>query len=199
MYEVQGQVLSSTGKQTTKGIVYEIAMSDGQKYSTWDAALGTKAHGLQGQVVVARVEVEQKGQYTNYMLKEIGLVGQLAPLAQPAVPGTPVMGAVPMQAPGVPEVVKQTQIVRQNVLRTAFDFVGNAYAGAGPESLEEATAKALELASVLFKKVNQTAAQATPAPAVVPPTTPAEVAAEVPGVQVGTEGIAAPAAPTPEW
>src|SRR5678816_165052 len=83
MYEAQFQLLSCTGKGTSKGTVYEIAGSDGIKYTTWDANIAAKASGLQGQVVAARVEQKQNGKFTNYVLHDVGLPGSLAPVGAP--------------------------------------------------------------------------------------------------------------------
>lgn len=203
MYETSFTVLSVTGKNTSNGkTVYEIAGSDGVKYQTWDGNTAAKAQGLQGQVVVARVEQKQNGKWTNYNVEDIGLPGTLAPSAAPIAtapvvvpPQNPAVAAIPMQQTLDP-LTKEKHIIRQNVLGTAFSFVAALYTGAGPEALDEATERAGELAKRLYGKVM---ADATPAPQAAPvPTTPAEVAAAVPGVEVGTENIAQPA-PTPEW
>jgi len=196
MYEASFTVLSCTGKGTSKGTVYEIAGSDGVKYQTWDANIAAKASGLQGQLVAARVEQKQNGKWLNYVLEDIGLPGTLVPTAAPiaAAPVAAPVANIPMQAPAMPDAEKQKLIVRQSVLKTAFEFVGTVYTGAGPESLSQATEEAFELAGQLFKKVY--VADATPTPV---PTTPAEVAAVVPGVQVGTEGVETATAPSPEW
>jgi len=209
MYEVSAQVLSVSGKNTSKGTVYEVAMSDGVKYQTWDAGIAQKAQGLQGQVVAARVEQKINGKWTNYYLEDIGLPGTLPPLAQPlaATPAPVVAGPggnvgpapvvpIPMQAP-VDHEAKDNRIVRENVIRTAFTFVASLYTGAGPEALDEAEREALKLAATLYGKVYGTGG-AQPAPEI--PTTPAEVAAVVPGVEVGTANVEQPvAAPTPEF
>jgi hypothetical protein len=220
MYEIQAQVLGVEGKQTSKGTIYEVAMSDGKKYGAWEGDLAAKAHGLMGQLVDARVEYTQNSKngktYDNYTLKEIGVPGSLPAQAVPGVPGAlipipgvgapPVTANIPMQAPSIPDAERQKLIVRQSVLSTAHAFVAAIYNGAGPEALVEAEEHAARLASVLYGRVFATPVPAPVTPVSAPvPTTPAEVAAQVPGVQVGVQGDASegqlgtPTAPTPEW
>jgi hypothetical protein len=220
MQEIQSQVLSVTGRQAGNKIIYDVAMADGVKYAAWEPELAGQANALVGQAISARVETTQNSKngktYTNHTLHEIAVVGGLPALAQPLTPGAPIpvpgvpvpgAAAIPMQAqkPEVDWDEKDRRIARQNVLRTSFEFIGTLYNGAGPESFEAAEAKAFELASKLYAKVYAvTAPASTPVPV---PETAAAVAAQVPGVQVGTEGVAAEAgqasstdtAPTPEW
>lgn len=122
-----------------------------------------------------------------------------------------------------PEV--QRMIVKQNVFGTSLDFYGRLYQGLGPDAAEEAFAKAEEKAAHLYgvitKRYNeQNPPAAAPVavqpvqpvvvtPVAAPPvpeataqivpvaTTAAEVAASVPGVQVGAPVAAvAPASST---
>jgi hypothetical protein len=211
MYEIQAQVLSVSGKNTSKGVVYEVAMSDGQKYAAWEPELAAKANAFQGQIVAARVDVSQKGRYTNYTLLEIALPGSLPPLATPAAPGAPVAQAPPaLAAAGIPMQVqvsdfdRQKYIVRQNVLATAFRYTGSLLQGVGPEGFEAGKEFALELAKELYHKVMV----ADVAPLATPQAVADFVNAEAPGaVAVGvpeSDAVAgaraeAATAPTPDW
>jgi hypothetical protein len=202
--DIQAQVLGVSGRGTRTGkTVYDVALSDGNKYSTFNPDVATKANNLVGQNVSARVEVKQNGQYTNYNLEDIAQVGQLAPLALP--PGTP-LGApntggvgVPVAGPPIPiqqgrgnDPEREARIVRQSSASTAFGLVGRLFEGAGPEAYEQAVEQAKKLAAEI-------AAWALGAPqAAQAPQTPQEVAAAVPGVQVGTENVQ-PAQAVPQW
>ena len=188
---VQAQVLSVTGKNTSKGVVYEVQMGNGTTYSTWDGNIAAKANGLQGQLADANVELKTNTRngrtYNNQILLDIAAAGQLGAVAQPVAPGVPVApantSAIPMQAPDVrvPDVERQRMIVRQNVLGTAFAFVASLYEGAGPEALEAAEAAALGLASKLYTKVmSKTGSPAESTPVQLPPdATPTDVAEAV--------------------
>ena len=158
--DINVQVLNVQGSTTRNGKTkYEIALSDGNTYVTFDPNLATKAHGLQGQAVTARVKVEQKGQYTNLYLNDVAPQGQLAPAAPAAGSAIPMAGA---PAAGIPMVggggrgmdpAREAKIVKQNVLGTAHAFVGSLFQGAGPEALEEAKQLADGLAKELFGKI----------------------------------------------
>ena len=197
MPDINAQVLGVSGRAVKTGTIYDIAMSDGNKYSTFTPELATKAQGLTGQNVTARVEITQNGNYTNYTLQDIAPAGQLPAAALPS--GVPTGNTIPISVPssgggGGMSPERETKIVKQSLLATAFNFVGHLYTGAGPEGFPEATAQALSLAKELYGQV-MGGAQA-------PPTTPAAVAAvvnaEVPGaVVVGAE--APPAQQGPEW
>lgn len=166
MQEIVGQVLGVTGRTTRNGkTAYDVAFSDGNTYTTFSPQLATQAQQLQGQAVSARVSVTQRGQYTNLNLEAIAPQGQLAPMAMPVQPGT----AIPLPTVGVPaqsaaqvagipiqqngrgkDPAVEQRIVRQNVLGTAFAFVGDLFQGTGPEALAEAKEIALGLARELF-------------------------------------------------
>jgi hypothetical protein len=190
--DIQGSVLSVQGRNTRNGsTIYDIAFSDGNTYTTFDPDLATKANNLAGQAVSARVKVEQKGRFTNFYLNDIAPAGQLAPQALPAPGGTavgvPVAGGIPIVSNGggsgggrggmTPE--REAKIVKQNVLGTAFGFVGALFQGAGPEALEEATSLAGALAQKLYGVVQGAQPQAAVPVAAPVATTPQEVAAEV--------------------
>lgn len=203
MQDVPGSVLGVTGRQTRNGrTVYEVAFSDGNKYSTFDPNLATKAQQLQGQAVSARVEITQNGQYTNFNLKDIAPQGQLPAMAMPAPAGMaiPIAGVapaagIPMQQPaqqgggkGFTEDDK-VRITKLAVLATAFDFVGNLLSGAGPDGLEEGVDLAETLAKRLYEQaraheVAQPAAQ-----------TPQAVAEQVNAVAPGAVAVGEPEQP----
>src|SRR5258708_946058 len=94
MEEIQAQVLEVSGKQTSRGTIYEVKMSDGFAYTAWEAVLAAQANALLNQMVSARVEhttnTRNGRTYNNHTLKEIALPGSLPPLAQPVAPGAPV-------------------------------------------------------------------------------------------------------------
>ena len=217
METIQAQVLAVSGKNTSRGVVYEVQMGNGTTYSTWDGNLAAKANTLQGQLADARVNTTTNNKngrtYTNHNLEDIAPAGQLAATAVPVDAGTPVgvpiqggNGAaanIPMQAQDVrvPDVERQRMITKQSSLKTAFDFVGNLYAGAGPEALEAATEQAFGLASKLYAKVySNPATPATPV-ALPPDATPTAVAEAVNAAsETGAEvAVGATAAPEPEW
>lgn len=186
--DITGQVLSVVGRPVKNdNTIYDVAFSDGNKYSTFKAEIATKANGLVGQPVTARVSVTQNGKYTNYTLEDVGPVGSLPALAMPAAPGAPLTGA-PAQTPPPPIPMQQNnggmapereaRIVKQSCLSTAFNFVGALFTSAGPEAFEEAKTLALDLAKELYAQVQGGATENTPQ-------TPQEIAASIPGVTVG--------------
>lgn len=197
--DIVGQVLSVSGRATNRGgTIFDIAFSDGQKYTTFQNEIAQKANGLVGQPVSARVTVKpsKDGRFTNYYLEDIAPQGQLPAQAMPAPGGTVIpisagateQAQIPMQAP---DTTKDERITRLSALKTAFEFVGALFNGAGPETLQEAREHALELARDLYQigYYGQSPAEM--------PDTPEEVAAvvnaEVPGaVTVGAREL-------PKW
>lgn len=169
---------------------------------TFDAALAGQVAAYAGgaQRVSIRYGSQQKGQYTNYYINAVALEGQLPP-------DTGQNGGRSQQRPGGgapgsfrsdPEI--QKSIVKQSSFGTAFEFIGRLYDGLGPDHLDTATAQAMDLASKLYEIAKPHPAQPTLTPVtptttvpvvatqpIVPTaTTPAEVAAQVPGVTVGS-------------
>lgn len=222
--DITGQVLGVSGAPTrTNKLMYSVAFSDGNSYTTFDAGMATKAQQLQGQTVSARVEQKpkQNGQGFYLNLIDIAGQGQLPPLAMPMQPGLPIAGvpimgggAVGAPAPGIPIQAPASgggggnfpepvvvRIVKLAVIDSAASLVGQLFQGAGPEAFEEAVNLTETLAKRLYEQARAHEAPAVP-PAQVPvqaPQTPQEVAAAVPGVQVGTEGVQAPTTRGPEW
>lgn len=207
MQDINAQVLSVSGRTTRNGrTLYDVALSDGQKYTTFEPDVANKANALTGQQVTARVEVTQNGQYTNYNLKDIAPAGSaMPPLAMPVPAGAPLPVAGPSTT-GVPTPIPMTsgggggmspereaKIVKQSSFSSAAVIVAGLFQGAGPEAVEQAKQVWFDLAKAEFDKVM----------GVTPPATAAEVAqvvnAELPGaVQVGApeqppaEGAAIP-------
>jgi hypothetical protein len=90
-----------------------------------------------------------------------------------------------MQPPRESEDVKVKRITFLSAAGTAAVLVGNVYAGTGAEGIEEAEEKFKALTEAIFLASGLGGtAQAAPA-ATVAPETPEQVAAAVPGVEVG--------------
>lgn len=205
MYDINGKILGVTGSTTRNGgSKYNISFSDGKTYSTFDQAAASKANGLLNQDVTMRVEQKPSRDGTRMFdnMIDVALVGQLGQSPQGVqigggIPMT-VGGGIPMNNPipmvsggggGMSNEDKQ-RISRFAAAGTAFEFIGSIYAGGGPESLAEAVKNARALTAELvrygytgdYSLGGQQVAQPVP-------TTPQEVAQQVPGVQVGAEGI----------
>lgn len=198
--QIQAQVLGVVGRTSKNGQhqMYDVQLSDGQKYTTFDPDLAGQANALVGQQVAANVSLEQNGKYLNRNLLAIGAPGTL-PAPAPQVAGAiPVGTAIPIQGAaspvaGIPQAAPsgggggmsdadKARITRLSAVGTAFDFVSRLFAGAGPEAGEQATSIARGLTEAI---VNYGHNGTWPGVAA----SPAQVAAAVPGVQVGVEGI----------
>lgn len=197
--QIQAQVLGVSSRQSRNGqhTMYDVQLSDGQKYTTFDPDLAQQAAQLQGQNVAANVSLEQNGKYLNRNLLAIGAPGTLPapvpqagavaipagqPVGQPVV-GTPgVITPAPSGGGGGMSVEDKARITRLSAAGTAFDFVSRLFAGAGPEAGKQATEIARSLTESLVAYGHNGTWPGVPA-------TPAQVAAAVPGVQVGVEGI----------
>jgi hypothetical protein len=196
--DISGQVLSVVGRNVNtkygQKTVFDIMFSDGQTYSSWKADIATRAQQLQGQTVDARTE--KRGSYTDIV--DIAPLGQLAQAAVTATGaflsssgavgngGAPPIPIVSSQGGMSPE--RESKIVKQSCLSTAFNFVGLFDSG-GTFSFDEAIKEGLSLAKTLYAEVygQQNVAQ-----------TPTEVAAQInaldldlPEVKVGVD--------TPPW
>lgn len=194
--QIQAQVLGVSSRQSRNGqhTMYDVQLSDGQKYTTFDPDLAQQAAQLQGQNVAANVSLEQNGKYLNRNLLAIGAPGTLpAPVPQAgavAIPAAqPVAGTPGVITPapsggggGGMSIEDKARITRLSAAGTAFDFVSRLFAGAGPEAGKQATEIARALTETLVNYGHNGAWQGVPA-------TPAAIAQAVPGVQVGVEGI----------
>src|SRR5581483_3823961 len=151
--DINGQVLGVQGRTTRSGkTLYDVAFSDGQKYTTFDTALATKAQQLFGQEVSARVEVKQNGNFTNYNLVDIAPLGALPPA--PIVAGTPIgIGTVPQNGEGKKFTEDDaTRIAKQGALGQAANLVAGLFQGAGPEAFEQALELTIEAGRRLYKE-----------------------------------------------
>jgi len=174
MPQVQGVIELVQGRQTGRGPIYDVQIN-GQVYSTFDPAASRIAQERMNQLVTADVAVKpsKDGQFQNYFFNGVVENGQTLPprpgqpgaVAQPQPqPGVPMAQQLPMQ-PGIPMAApapasgpkmdpeRESRIVKQSSMATAFNFVGSLYEGAGPEAMEEAEAAALALAKRLYVQV----------------------------------------------
>jgi hypothetical protein len=190
--EITSQVIGVQGRQTKAGVTwYDVAFADGNTYSTKDGVLAGKAQGFVGQNVSAQVETQQNGKYTNKYLNDIAPAGQLPATSTPqnGAGSVPIANIHPTNPP-IPvapagsgmDPAREAKIVKQSLLSTSLNFVGQLYSGAGPEAQAEALGAGLTIAKALYAEVMGGQAPA-PAP------TPQAVAAAVPGVQVGSEDL----------
>lgn len=207
---IQTQVLGVTSRPVNGGrTIYEVQAGDGNKYSTFKQDVAQKAANFQGQMADLLVAVQQKGNYTNFYINDAGPVGTLTAsnptqgqpiqsqgVIQPAGGGgqgviTPVAGGGGSR--GIND-EDRLRMARCSSSSTAFAFVAALYQGAGPEALKDALKMARGLAEGVLQWNQQGlwpgGVQVTPLD-VPPPETPQEVAEQVPGVQVGVEGVAA--------
>ena len=192
MHEIQAKVLTVGSRPTKTGkLIYEVALSDGTTYTTFENAIAMQAQSLQGQDVAAQVDVRQNGQYTNYNIVAVRSANGVGPATLPLAPA---ISPVPVNTGRGRDPEVEARIVRQSSMATAFKFIGALYTGAGPEALEEARGKAVELAKHLFgHAMGKPEASVTPIPAA-----PAEVAAQVNEV-LGGDAVAVGAKATPDW
>jgi hypothetical protein len=121
MSEVRGTILAVNGKSTSKGTCYEVALSDGQTYSTFNNGIADAAKRLQGQPAIIQFTEKQttKGDkvYTNLYLESV------EPGAG-AVETTPQAIAIKedYQRKMAPEV--EQRVTRLSVIATAFGYAG---------------------------------------------------------------------------
>jgi hypothetical protein len=207
--DISGQVLSVVGRNVNtkygQKTVYDIMFSDGQTYSSWKADIATKAQMYAAQknadgaitqpAQLVDARTEKRGSYTDIV--DIAPLGHLAQAAVAATGallspsgvvgngGAPPIPIVASQGGMSPE--RESKIVKQSCLSTAFNFVGNFKFGPEYVELDEAVATALDLAKTLYAEVygQQNVAQ-----------TGAEVAAQV--NQVIPEAVSV-GADTPAW
>lgn len=160
--DIQVTVLSATPRVVGTKTIYDIALSDGNTYSTFDAAIFAKATSLVNQPASARVKVgpnPKKPQYTNYYLNDIAPQGQLPPPGvTPTVIGQPQAAAAVAAVQKAPSTFnggmtpeREQKIVKQSSFSTAFNFVGHILSGSG--DIEAAKEKAHKLAAELYGQV----------------------------------------------
>jgi muconolactone delta-isomerase len=203
--DISGQVLSVVGRNVnvTKGrnpgpaTVYDIVFSDGNTWTTWKADKATEAMKLQqsGALADLRGEVTVNGEFTNYKLLEIAPTGQLAAavivvLTPNGTTSLATTGAAIPIAPtssGGMSPERESKIVKQSCLSTAFNFAGSLGYTDDLPSFTDVVDAALDLANTLYAEVygQQNVAQS-----------PTEVAAQV--IQVIPEAVSVGAG-TPDW
>lgn len=206
MQDIVGQVLGVTGTpvRNGSGVKYDVSFSDGQSYSTFKQPLAAKAQALQGQMASARIDskLSADGQRTFYNLEDIAPQGQLPALAMPLAVGTPIgapgqavangpVSFAPQAIPQVNPVEKDLRITRGN----AANAVATLFACSGP-TVEEYLEAVDKVARYIY--TGRTGNE----PVETAPVTPQELASALPGLQLGVEGIQAPAgtpAPTVAW
>lgn len=213
--DAQVQIMQVTVRNTKTGkTVYDVACSDGVKRQIWDGSLATVANSYAGtgQVVTIRYDVTQNGKYTNHSIQAVAGPGQQlppdtnmlpAPMGAAPMPGVlqqqpPTMGGntQPIQAAPqgggsssggsrwTPETT--TRITKLAAYEYASHVVGGLFAGAGPEAEAEAIAMLDRIAKHVYAASRSHEQQpAQQAPIVPTAATPEQVAAIVPGVQVG--------------
>ena len=195
-----------TGRQTNGGkTIYDIAASlelpEGTintKLATFDGVVAKQAKKLEGGRATFKYTVKQNAQYTNYYLEAIAPEGELddslddIPIVQPGQSA----GKKPWGGGGGKTAAERASIARMHAMTCAHTFIASLYSGMGPDFLVVAKKEASKLANEIFqvtkeKQSDNQAAQVDVAKVDPPPepekkpTTPAEVAADIPGVQVG--------------
>ena len=216
MQDLVGQVMGVTGQPTRQGgTLYSVQFSDGNAYTTFDGTLAGRAQQLVNQQVSARIEMKPKKDGSGHWLNLIDIApsGQLAPSAVPTVPGTQIQAGTPITTPAIPQLapavnipmqppresedVKVKRITFLSAAGTAAVLVGNVYAGTGADGIEEAEEKFKALTERLFL------GSGLGGEAQAAPVTPEQVAAAVPGVEVGApDGAEAPepaGSGLPDW
>jgi len=154
--EISGTVLSAAPRIVGNNkTIYDVNLSDGNTYTTFDAKLWAKVAPLIGQAVSARVAVKQNGNYTNFYLNDIAPQGQLAATSAPVATPAPLPQAAPQpaRAQGGMSPEREQKIVKQSSFSTAFNFVGALYQGAGESEFDAAVKHASVLAERLYGAV----------------------------------------------
>ena len=151
--EINGTVLSAAPRIVGNNkTIYDVNLSDGNTYTTFDAKLWAKVAPLIGQPVSARVAVKpnpKNPQYTNFYLNDIAPQGQLAATSAPVATAAPQV-VRPQNGGMSPE--REQKIVKQSSFSTAFNFIGLLYQGSGVDA-EQATNEATTLARRLYADV----------------------------------------------
>jgi len=224
--DVQLGIIQITVRNLSTGkTVYDVACSDGVSRQVWEAPIATALNAFAGTgaQVWLRTSEKQNGQYTNRSIHAFAPPGQALP-PDTGGPGGGFGGGGGRPGGGgggrggMSEADK-TRISKMGAQGSAATLVAALFSGAGPEAFEEAVEKHAELTKRLYKSarsheapeaagptVLQTGTQGQVLPSVgqpvatgaVLPTTPAEVAAQVPGVVVGVPVAQDAAAEAPQ-
>jgi hypothetical protein len=97
--QIVSTITRAERRTTNSGhVIFDTYLGDGTKASTFDATLGDKAISLQGQQVVVDLETQQRGEYTNVVLKSVtpSAPANAIPAETPFDSG---MGSAPASAP----------------------------------------------------------------------------------------------------
>lgn len=206
--DVVGTILDVQAVATKSGKVkYDVAFSDGNKYTTFRQEAATAAANLKGQQgITLRVETSQNGQYVNHDLVEVGPMTALPP-APVAVQPTNGVGVVSAPAAGFAlpagitpapqrDFEKETRgKVRHGAIIAGLEAASRTSQGEEDQALFE---RAVNFATAVEQYVFETGAfgavgepQALAAATVPPTPEPVTVEAlvEAGAVQVGTSGL----------
>lgn len=211
--DLQVGIIQITVRNTKNGkTLYDVSCSDGLTRTVWEAPIATALNAFSGtgQQVWIRATEQQNGQYTNRSIIAFAPPGQALPPDTGGFAGGGGGGGRPGGGGGRPgggmSPDDKTRISKMGAQGSAATLVAALFSGAGPEAFEEAVEKHAELTKRLYKSarshetpeaagptVLETGTQGQVLPSVgqpvatgaVLPTTPAEVAAQVPGVVVG--------------
>ncbi len=103
---------------------YFFTASDGQKYQTFDKALGGSLQQHLGGAALRLVyEDEQRGDFTNHVVKSFEIAGEGAVQAQPAAQSEPAQAAQAAQASSSTASAKDVQIHRQTAAKVGAELL----------------------------------------------------------------------------
>lgn len=124
--EISGTVLSAAPRIVGNNkTIYDVNLSDGNTYTTFDAKLWAKVAPLIGQAVSARVAVKQNGNYTNFYLNDIAPAGQLAATSAPVATPAPQAAPQPARAQGGMSAEDKARVTFLSCLSSAAQGLAN--------------------------------------------------------------------------
>jgi hypothetical protein len=209
--EIESSILGMIARVVQGGgaagkTVYDVQCGDGVVRQIWspEVAEGVKQYvnpAGTGPVIPLRVRSKQNGQYVNQSIVAFAKPGEQLAAYVPKAGGYGGRG-------GGMSPEDKTRITKLGAIGSATQLVGSLLQGAGPEAFDEALALVDKAAQHIYKAARSH--ETTPAPVqtqmspqggvvgsgpILPTaSTPQEVAAQVPGVQVGAP-VAAPPQP----
>lgn len=214
--DLQVGILQVAVRTTNNGRqIFDVSCSDGKTRAVWEAALanGINAFAGSGATITIRVRVSQKGQYTNESITAFAPPGQALP---PEAEGGGTGGGGGFRRGGggmSPD--DKTRIAKMGAQGSASTLVAALFAGAGPEAYDEAVSLFDKLTRKLYTDarshekpggggdeqsgtvlqpgatVGAAQADTTQGAVLQPGATAADVAAAVPGVQLGAQVLPA--------
>ncbi len=223
--DISTTILSVQSKPTQTGkMIYKVMCGDGVERTVWEAplanALNSYANSGQAVVIDAVSAPSRDGRFTNHTIKGLGgaapSVDGLQPQALSITQPLPTVGQIatalapPAIQPYVPKdnmpADTTTRITKMGCLGYASTLVGQLLQGAGPEALDQAVEMTIETCKKLYTVARSHEAgreplvkeQDTNGQIVPVAVTPADVAAQVPGVTVGAP-VAAPVTDDIRW